>query len=150
MKKQRSIFLKQITKQPVQYELILFKTHIQMPMSIDKDRNVNINIFSDGNMVGFLFCFVFAFQGCICSIWKFPGQGSNQSCSCWAIPQPQQCQILNPLRGQGSTHILMDTSWVCNPLSHNGDSQKYSVFISYFTYHHSLAFYNTIYCFCTN
>ena len=25
--------------------------------------------------------------------WKFLGQGSNQSCSCWPIPQPQQHQI---------------------------------------------------------
>ena len=26
-------------------------------------------------------------------IWKFPGQGSNWSCSCWPTPQPRQCQI---------------------------------------------------------
>ena len=26
-------------------------------------------------------------------MWKFPGQGSNQSCSCWPTPQPQQCWI---------------------------------------------------------
>ena len=26
-------------------------------------------------------------------MWKFPGQGSNQSCSYQLIPQPQQCGI---------------------------------------------------------
>ena len=31
-----------------------------------------------------------------------------------------QCQIINPLRDQ--TLILMDTSWVLNPLSQNGNS----------------------------
>ena len=35
----------------------------------------------------------------------------------------QQYQILNPLsEARGQTHILMDTSWVCNLLSHNGNS----------------------------
>ena len=62
--------------------------------------------------VSFLFSF-FAFQGHPCGIWRFPGQGSHWSCSCWLTPQPQphriratsatlhhssqQCQILNPL-----------------------------------------------------
>ena len=45
-----------------------------------------------------LFCFfclffVLAFQGHPQSIWRFPGQGSNWSCSCWPMPQPQQCEI---------------------------------------------------------
>ena len=26
-------------------------------------------------------------------MWRFPGQGSNQSCCCWPTPQPQQRQI---------------------------------------------------------
>ena len=35
----------------------------------------------------------------------------------------RQCQILNPLReARDQTHILVDTSWVHNPLSHNGHS----------------------------
>ena len=35
----------------------------------------------------------------------------------------QQCQILNPLsRARDRTCILFDTSWVLNPLSHNGNS----------------------------
>ena len=44
---------------------------------------------------GFLFVclFVLSFQGRTCSIWRFPGQGSNWSCSCCSTPKPQQCQI---------------------------------------------------------
>ena len=35
----------------------------------------------------------------------------------------QQCLIINPLsRARDGTHILMDTSWVLNLLSHNGNS----------------------------
>ena len=37
----------------------------------------------------------------------------------------QQCQILNPLSEvRDLTHILMDTSQVCNLLSHSGNSNK--------------------------
>ena len=39
--------------------------------------------------------------------------------------RPQQCQILNPLiKAKDQTHILTDTSWVPNPLSHNENSLK--------------------------
>ena len=38
-------------------------------------------------------------------------------------PQPQQGQILSPLNeARDWTHVLMDTSKVLNPLSHNGNS----------------------------
>ena len=69
-------------------------------------------------------------------MWKFPGQGLNQSCGCWPTPQPQQCRIqamsatrttaqgnagssttLSEARDQ--TLILTDPSAV---LSHEGDS----------------------------
>ena len=47
-------------------------------------------------------------------IWKFTGQGSNQSYSCQPTTQPQQCQILNPLsKTRDQNHILMDPSQVC-------------------------------------
>ena len=36
---------------------------------------------------------VFFFKSHAHNIWKFPGEGSNQSCSCWPMPQAQQCQI---------------------------------------------------------
>ena len=32
-----------------------------------------------------------SFQGHTHGIWRFPAQGSNQSCSCCPSPQPQQC-----------------------------------------------------------
>ena len=70
----------------------------------------------------------FAFQSCNCGIWMFPGWGSNHSCSCQPAPQPEQCGIqlclqdpsqarampdLQPTeQGQGSNHILMDTSQI--------------------------------------
>ena len=39
--------------------------------------------------------FIFAISlGHSCGIWRFPGQGSNRSYSCWPVPQPQQHEIL--------------------------------------------------------
>ena len=37
--------------------------------------------------------FIFAFQGCTQGIWRFPGQGWNQSCSCQPMPQPYQGRL---------------------------------------------------------
>ena len=34
-----------------------------------------------------------SFEGRTCSIWRFLGKGSNQSCSCQLTPQPQQLGI---------------------------------------------------------
>ena len=45
-------------------------------------------------------------------------------CSSW------QCQILNPLsKARDQTCILMDTSWVLNPLSHNRNLSPPSVYL---------------------
>ena len=46
----------------------------------------------------FLFLFLFfssfcLFQGRTCGMWRFPGQGSNRSCSCRPEPEPQQHSI---------------------------------------------------------
>ena len=40
----------------------------------------------------FFFFFFLLFRGHH-SIWRFPGQGLNWSCSCWPTPQPQQHRI---------------------------------------------------------
>ena len=57
----------------------------------------------------FLFFFLnfFSFQGQTCSIWKFPGEESNWSCSCQPTAQPQQRQIR---ASSASTPQLMATS----------------------------------------
>ena len=51
-------------------------------------------------------------------------------CCVWDIHRSSwQCQILNPLReARDQTHILMDTSWVCTTLSHNGNSIDICIF----------------------
>ena len=83
-----------------------------------------------------------------CSMGKFPVQGSNQSCSRWPTPQPQQRQIratpatyavacgharsLKPRsKARGGTHILIDTSWVLNPMSHHGNPNNGTSFEVY-------------------
>ena len=49
---------------------------------------------SNGSCIfSLFFLFLFAFEDCTCGIWKFPGLGSNWSCSYWPKPQLQQCQI---------------------------------------------------------
>ena len=39
-----------------------------------------------------IYLFVF-FKGHTRSIWRFPSQGPNWSCSCWATPEPQRRRI---------------------------------------------------------
>ena len=94
---------------------------------------------------GFFFFFFFPiFRAAPLAYVSFPGKGSNPSCSCWPTPQPwhqqiampdlnricdlhhnsSQHQILNQLsEARNQTSILMDTSRVLNPLSHNGNSR---------------------------
>ena len=49
----------------------------------------------------------------------------NLSCICDLHHSSRQRQILNPLsQARDRTQILMDTSRVCNQLSHNGNSPK--------------------------
>ena len=48
----------------------------------------------------------------ICSIWNFPGSGSNWSCSHRPTPQPQQCQIRAMSVIAGSMQ-----RWILNALS---------------------------------
>ena len=49
------------------------------------------------------------------------------TCVCDPYHGSQQHRIFNPLReARDQTFILMDTSQVCNPISHNGNSLKYS------------------------
>jgi len=57
-----------------------------------------------------------------------PGLRVKLELQLWPTPQPQQCQILNPLsEARDQTRILMDTSQVRNPLSHNGNSLRVKI-----------------------
>ena len=57
---------------------------------------------------------------------------SNPSCIYDLHHSLQQRQKLNPLsRARDRTHILMDTSRVCNPLSHNRNFEL-CIFLSVF------------------
>ena len=50
----------------------------------------------------------------------------DPSCFCNLCHSSQQCQILNPLsEARDWTHILTDTSWVCNQLSHDRNPEIY-------------------------
>ena len=51
----------------------------------------------------------------------------------------RQCQILNPLsEAREWTHILMNTNWVLNPLSHNWNSSR----LFFFNWLHALCIWN--------
>ena len=62
--------------------VILLVTYISPPF-----------LFMAGYFFFLLLLFFWSFQDHTHGIWKFPGQGSNQSCGHWPKPQPQQCQI---------------------------------------------------------
>ena len=55
--------------------------------------HVYANVVIKQNSFSAYFFFLFSFLGPHRGIWKFPGQGSNQSCICWPTPQPQLCRI---------------------------------------------------------
>ena len=53
-----------------------------------------------------------------------PSHSWDPNCICSLHHNSTQCWILNSLsKAREQTHILMSTSWVCNPQSHNGNSQ---------------------------
>ena len=84
------------------------------------------HIFNHSSVDGHLGCFcVLAIVYCatmyffVCLLraapeaYSFPGQGLNQSHSCWPIPQPRQCRIINPLsKARDRNRILMDASQI--------------------------------------
>ena len=98
-----------------------------------------------------LIWFYFLFSSFLPSLWPHPrhmevsrlGAGLELQLKAYAtataMPDPslicnfhhssQKCQILNPLsEARDRTCILMDTSWVLNLLSHNGNSTHGSLF----------------------
>ena len=68
----------------------------------------------------------FFFQGCTHSLWKFPGQGWNQSCSCQPMLQPQQCGIqLTPQFMATSDPPPTEQSQGWNPCPHGYQSDSF-------------------------
>ena len=79
----------------------------------------------------------------MCGTWKFPGQGSNWSCSCQLTLQPQQCRIqatsvtytMAHGNARSLTHcILMDTCQVCYNWAKRGTPTFYFIYCSLFSF----------------
>ena len=55
---------------------------------------------------------------------EVPGLGVKSELWMEPRPEPQQCRILNlPCEARDQTCVLMDSRWILNPLSYNGNSQ---------------------------
>ena len=87
---------------PVFYSVFLFRTWASCRVALENDGEttliwyVMIFYFILFHFISFHFISFLSFchfQGYSCGIWRFPGQGSNQSYNCRPTPQPQQCQI---------------------------------------------------------
>ena len=94
---QKKIFISVIylqDKHPITTTLQKIKYVSQSPFELSLSYHLSLltyNVILSSFLLLLLFCF--SFYGHTCSIWKFPGLGSNQSHSCRPTPQPQQCQI---------------------------------------------------------
>ena len=112
--------------------IIIFSSGAHLPFSVISLFTCLLNIFY--NFLSFFF-----FQGCTHSIWKFPGFESKVQLPAQATAKAtqdlshfhicdlhhrsQQCWILKALiEARNQTHILMDTNWYLNLVSHNGNS----------------------------
>ena len=89
MAPQKIVFLKWST-QLTNYVFILLAM-----LSACSDKARSLTARPPGNSNKGVFCFVLfldflPFLGPLLWHWRFPGQGLNQSCSCWPAPQPQQ------------------------------------------------------------
>ena len=112
-----------------------FLQHLFIGSQVEVTNALNLSV---GAFILFYFI-LFYFMGQTCGIWTFPGEGSNQSCSCRPTPQPQQCQTgatsvtyAAAFSNTGSlTHWVRpeskpassQTCRVLNLLSHNGNSE---------------------------
>ena len=58
----------------------------------------------------FFFFFFCLFQGCTHGIWKFPGKGSNWSCSHPPMPQQRQISATSATytTAQGNTFLILN------------------------------------------
>ena len=71
----------------------------------------------------FLFFFFFFFFSCTCSIWMFPGQGSNLSCSCDICHSCNNTRSLTHRTGSGTESMLLQRQCrILNLLCYIGNS----------------------------
>ena len=69
-------------------------TGVFLGVEIEEIVTSRLIAFSHFAFLSFLFLsFFLFFKDHTCSIWKFPDQGMDWSCSCRPTPQPQQHQI---------------------------------------------------------
>ena len=84
--------------------------------------------------------FFLSFNGCIHSVWKFPGQGTEPKPQLWPTPQVQQQILQSTVPHQGSNSLLSsDLGWcsqILNPLWHSRNSWKPSIYIFFFLWPH--------------
>ena len=99
--------------------LLIWATSLFFLMSLGKGLSTLLT-FSKNQLLFYLFIYpfihvfiYFAFYGCTCGIWNFPGQRSNPGCSYQPTTQPQQHKILSPLsKARDWTSVLMNTGFI--------------------------------------
>ena len=91
----------------------------------------------------FLFvCFLLFFGAASAAYWSSQTRGQNGAAAAGLC----HSQILNPLsKTRDWTHMLMDTSRVHNPLSHNRNSQKWRVYFFIYNIRRNFWDYNIFY-----
>ena len=108
------------------YVCIYIYTYIPLCIYVYRCMYLHLYICMIDVYIPFFFFFFCFFQGCTCSICKFPGEGSNQSCSHshgnarseqWAASVTYATAHSNAesLTHWDWTRIPMDTSWLCFP-----------------------------------
>ena len=93
----------------------------------ERDQDPGVNgplLFLQGSNL-FFFFFFFVFLGPHPKHEEVPRLGVESELQLPASTSSRQHRILNPLSGdRDRTQVLGDTSWVCNPLSHNRNSPR--------------------------
>ena len=95
----------------------------------------------------YFYFYFLLFMATLMAIWRFPGQGSNQSYSCHPTPQPQQCQIwavsVTDARAHGNTGSLAHwarpriepaSSWILVGFANGWATKGTPIFLFFISY----------------